>query len=302
MVLLLGWQFAAAEFVGAPLMVAIMALLFRRFLTRRMTEDARAQADKGIAGRMEGHAAMHMEVADDRPLLRRLVSADGWTSASHYFVMDWASVWLDIALGLLIAGAIAVVVPTGFWNAFFLAGHPALAKLWGPIVGPLVAVVSFVCSVGNVPLAAVLWNSGISFGGVIAFIFADLIILPILDIYRRYYGRRMSWFLLWTFYLSMAGAAYIVELLFAALHLIPATRSAQVMDAAISWNYTTWLNIAFLLLAGLLAFRFLRTGGPAMLRMMNAPPSYDEHDEHGGHGGHAAGVHTASADGVSARR
>jgi uncharacterized membrane protein YraQ (UPF0718 family) len=277
MVLLLGWQFAAAEFIGAPIMVAILALLFRRFLTRRMTDEARAQADRGLSGRMEGHAEMHMEVVDGRPLLRRLVSAEGRTAVSHYFVMDWASVWLDIVLGLLIAGALAVVVPSAFWNAFFLSGHPGVAKVWGPLVGPLVAIVSFVCSVGNVPLAAVLWNSGISFGGVIAFIFADLIILPILDIYRRYYGRRMSWFLLWTFYVAMAGAAYIVELLFGALGLIPATRSARVMEEAVSWNYTTWLNIGFLVLAAVLAFRFLRTGGPAMLRMMNAPAGAADH-------------------------
>jgi hypothetical protein len=285
MVLLLGWQFAAAEFVGAPLMVAIMALLFRRFLTRRMTEDATAQADKGVAGRMEGHAEMHMEVADGRPLLRRLFSPEGRTAVSHYFVMDWAAVWLDIALGLLIAGALAVMVPKGFWNAFFLSNHPSLAKVWGPIVGPLVAIVSFVCSVGNVPLAAVLWNSGISFGGVVAFVFADLIILPILDIYRRYYGRRMSWFLLWTLYLSMVGAAYVVELLFGALGLVPATRSARVLEETISWNYTTWLDLGFLVLAGVLIVRFLRTGGPAMLRMMNAPWMPGGHDMHGS--GHA---------------
>jgi uncharacterized membrane protein YraQ (UPF0718 family) len=269
MVLLLGWQFAAAEFVGAPIMVAILALLFRRFLSRRMIDEARTQAEKGIAGRMEGHVGMHMEVVDDRPLLRRLLSSEGRTAVSHYFVMDWVSVWVDIALGLLIAGALAVVVPTGFWNAFFVSGHPVLAKLWGPLVGPLVAIVSFVCSVGNVPLAAVLWNSGISFGGVIAFVFADLIILPILDIYRRYYGRRMSWFLLWTFYVSMAGAAYVVELLFGALGLVPAPGTARVLEETISWNYTTWLNIAFLLLAAVLVWRFLRTGGLGMLRMMS---------------------------------
>lgn len=273
MVLLLGWQFAAAEFVGAPIMVVILALLFRRFLTPRMIDASRAQAEKGIAGRMEGHADMHMEVVDGRPLVRRLFSPEGRTAVSHYFVMDWASVWVDIALGLLIAGALAVVVPTGFWNAFFLSGHPTIAKLWGPIVGPLVAIVSFVCSVGNVPLAAVLWNSGISFGGVIAFIFADLIILPILDIYRRYYGRPMSWFLLWTFYVAMAGAALAVELVFGALGLVPTTRSARVLEATIAWNYTTWLNIAFLLLAAVMVMRFLRTGGPMMLRMMDAAPA-----------------------------
>jgi uncharacterized membrane protein YraQ (UPF0718 family) len=185
--------------------------------------------------------------------------------------MDWAAVWLDIAGGLLIAGALAAWVPAEFWQSFFVVDHPLVATLWGPIVGPLVAVVSFVCSVGNIPLAAVLWNGGISFGGVIAFIFADLIILPILNIYRKYYGLKMAGFLFVTFYAAMAGAALIVELVFWALGFVPAERNARVVETALTWNYTTWLNIAFLVLAGLLVWRFLRTGGPAMLRMMNRP-------------------------------
>jgi hypothetical protein len=128
-----------------------------------------------------------------------MISDRGCTAISHYFVMDWAAVWLDIAGGLLIAGALAAWVPNTFWQSFFLTGHPALATLWGPIVGPLVAMISFVCSVGNIPLAAVLWNRGISLGGVIAFIFADLIVLPVLNIYRNYYGLKMAGFLFATF-------------------------------------------------------------------------------------------------------
>jgi uncharacterized membrane protein YraQ (UPF0718 family) len=185
--------------------------------------------------------------------------------------MDWAAVWLDIAGGLLIAGALAAWVPQEFWQSFFLIDHPLLATIWGPIVGPLVAVISFVCSVGNIPLAAVLWNGGISFGGVIAFIFADLIVLPVLNIYRKYYGLKMAAFLLVTFYTAMAGAALIVELVFGALGLIPAERRAKVVEASLTWNYTTWLNLIFLALAAMLIWRFVRTGGPHMLRMMNAP-------------------------------
>ena len=162
-------------------------------------------------------------------------------------------------------------MPNAFWQSFFLTGHPVLATLWGPIVGPLVAVISFVCSVGNIPLAAVLWNGGISFGGVIAFIFADLIVIPILDIYRKYYGLRMAAFLFVTFYISMAGAALIVEAVFAVLGLVPMQRTAQVVEASVTWNYTTWLNIVFLVLAAYLIWRFLKTGGPEMLRMMNRP-------------------------------
>ena len=136
---------------------------------------------------------------------------------------------------------------------------------------PLVAVISFVCSIGNIPLAAVLWNGGISFGGVIAFIFADLIVIPILDIYRKYYGPKMAGLLFVTFYVAMAGAALIIEAIFAVFGLIPAQRQARIIEASITWNYTTWLNIAFLVLAGLLVWRFLKTGGPEMLRMMNRP-------------------------------
>jgi uncharacterized membrane protein YraQ (UPF0718 family) len=162
---------------------------------------------------MEGHAAMDMSVTDGGSLRQRITSRKGLTAVSHYFVMDWAAVWLDIAGGLLIAGALAVWVPAKFWSSFFLSGHPVLAKFWGPVVGPLVAILSFVCSVGNVPLAAVLWNSGISFGGVIAFIFADLIVLPILNIYRKYYGLRVAAFLFVTFYTAMVGASFAVELI-----------------------------------------------------------------------------------------
>ena len=149
-------------------------------------------------------------------------------------------------------------------------------KIVGPLIGPIVAIVSFVCSVGNVPLAAMLWNGGISFGGVIAFLFADLIVLPILDIYRRYYGLRIA-LLLGVSYAAMAGAAYIVELIFGVAGLVPQQHSAQIVEPHITWNYTTWLNITFLFLAALLVWRFLKTGGPAMLRMMNKPAPAEAH-------------------------
>jgi uncharacterized membrane protein YraQ (UPF0718 family) len=228
---------------------------------------------------MEGHAEMDMSVTEGGSIWQRIRSDRGLTAISHYFVMDWASVWLDIAGGLLIAGALAAWVPDEFWESFFLTGHPVLATLWGPIIGPLVAVISFVCSVGNIPLAAVLWNGGISLGGVIAFIFADLIALPVLNIYRKYYGLKMAGFLFVTFYIAMGVAALIVELIFAALGLIPSGHRARVVEASISWNYTTWLNIAFLALAASLLWRFLQTGGPEMLRMMNrlAEPGHPHH-------------------------
>lgn len=272
MLVFLGWQFMAAELIGAPIMVALLVLLFRMFLSRDLRAQATEQAEKGIAGRMEGHAEMDMSVTEG-PLWRRITSDKGLTAISHYFVMDWASVWMDIVGGLLIAGALAAWVPSDFWQSFFLVDHPIVAKIWGPIIGPLVAVISFVCSVGNIPLAAVLWNGGISFGGVIAFIFADLIVLPVLNIYRKYYGWKMAALLFATFYTAMAVAALIVELVFGALGLVPTERNARVVEASLSWNYTTWLNIAFLLLAALLVWRFLKTGGPEMLRMMSRPMS-----------------------------
>jgi uncharacterized membrane protein YraQ (UPF0718 family) len=271
MLVFLGWQITLAELVGAPVMVVLLIVLFRLFLNRNLLEKAKEQADRGVAGRMEGHAEMDMSVSEGGTLWQRITSEQGFTAISHYFVMDWASVWLDIVGGLLMAGALAAWVPAESWQSFFLVDHPFVAKLWGPIVGPLVAVISFVCSVGNIPLAAVLWNGGISFGGVIAFIFADLIVLPVLNIYRKYYGLKMAGFLFVTFYAAMAGAALIVELIFGAFGLVPAQRNARVVEASVTWNYTTWLNIVFLVLAALLIWRFLKTGGPAMLRMMNRP-------------------------------
>jgi len=186
-------------------------------------------------------------------------------------VTEWAAIIRDLVAGLLIAGAIAAWVPDSFWQAFFITGHPLAARVWGPLIGPVVAVISFVCSIGNVPLAVVLWKGGISFGGVIAFIFADLIIAPILNIYRKYYGPRMALFIFGTFFAAMAAAGYVIEFAFGGLGLVPDRASAKIPDQGVSFDYTTWLNIAFLLLAAVLLVRFGRTGGPAMLRMMRGP-------------------------------
>jgi uncharacterized membrane protein YraQ (UPF0718 family) len=283
MALLIGWQFTAAEFVGGPIMIVLLAVLFRLFVRGRLIEQARAQAERGLAGSMEGHAAMDMSVQAEGSFWRRLFSAQGFTAVAHVFVMEWAAVVRDVVGGLLIAGAIGAWVPASWWRAFFFTSHPVISALWGPIIGPIVAMLSFVCSIGNVPLAAVLWNGGISFGGVIAFIYADLIILPILNIYRKYYGTRMALVLLGTFYAAMAGAGYLVEILFRAAGLVPRERAARVTTEAISWNYTTWLNIVFLILAAVLLVRFLRTGGLAMLRMMGGSAQAAVAHDHGGH-------------------
>jgi uncharacterized membrane protein YraQ (UPF0718 family) len=271
MAIVLGWQFTAAEFVGGPLIIIIASVLLRRLVRPHVLEAARRQAERGVKGSMEAHATMDMTVEDTGPLLRRLTSAPGLTSTAGYFVMDWAAVWRDILGGLLIAGAFAAWVPDSFWREVFLQHHSTLSVVWGPLIGPLVAIVSFVCSIGNVPLAAVLWNGGISFGGVISFIYADLLILPILDIYRRYYGMRMTLILSGVLYLSMVVAGLAVDLGFRALGLVPSGRHAKVVEASLALNYTTVLNALFLVLAGLLVWRFLATGGLPMLRHMNDP-------------------------------
>ncbi len=294
MALLLGWQFVAGEFVGGPLMIVLLVLLFRIFLKRQLVDEARQEADKGRLGSMEGHAEMDMSADVEGSWLKRLRTPQGFTATADYFVMDWAAVWRDIAIGLLLAGALAAWVPHSFWQGLFLAHHATLAKLWGPLIAPLVAIISFVCSVGNVPLAAVLWNGGISFGGVLTFIFADLIILPILHIYKKYYGWKMAGFLLVTFYATMVAAGLIVEFLFQGLGLERTARNAKVIEAGVTWNYTTYLNIIFLGLAAVLIWRYFKYGGGLkMLRMMNTPMgaghdhhghSHDDRDHHHDHG------------------
>jgi hypothetical protein len=256
-------------------MIVLLALLFRLFLRQRLLDAAAAQAAKGLAGSMEGHAAMDMSIQGEGSLWQRLRTRRAFTSVSHIFVMEWAAVIRDIVLGLLIAGAVAAWVPDSFWGHLFLSSHPLASKLWGPLIGPVVSLLSFVCSIGNVPLAGVLWNGGISFGGVVAFIFADLIIVPILVIYRKYYGTKMTLFILATFYVTMAAAGYLIELIFGGLGLIPAGRDAKVTEASVQWNYTTVLNIIFLIIAAAMCYRFVRTGGIPMLKMMGGVPGPD---------------------------
>ena len=266
---LMGWQFTLAEFIGGPVMIVLLVLLLRRAMTPALLAQARAQAERGIAGRMEGHAAMDMSLSGGS-ILTRALSQRGFTAISHFYVMDWASIWIEIVGGLLIAGALAAWVPYAFWTSLFLSQDPVWSKVVGPLIGPMVAVISFVCSVGNVPLAAVLWSGGISFGGVVAFLFADLIVLPILNIYRKYYGLRMTMLLFVLFYAAMAGAGYVVELAFGVLGLVPGERRTQILQLGVSWNYTTVLNIVALVVSAVLVWRFLRTGGPDMLRMMGS--------------------------------
>jgi uncharacterized membrane protein YraQ (UPF0718 family) len=279
---LISWQFAAAEFIGGPIMIVVLVFLFRFFLRDSLKNEAIEQADMGIAGSMEGHAAMSMG-EQHGTWKQRLSSKNGWIAISHSYVMNWTMLWRDVGVGLLVAGALGAWVPDSFWQIFFLVGHPSAAMIWGAFVGPLIAVASFTCSVGNVPLAAVLWNGGISFGGVASFIFGDLIILPILNIYRKYYGGKMTAFIAVTFYIAMVAAALVVETLFQVLGWVPHERHTAIVDAAITFNYTTVLNLIFGAVFVVLTVAFFRTGGPEMMRMMES----GEHD-HGAHGHHGS--------------
>lgn len=274
---LISWHFAAAEFIGGPIMIAVLVLLFRLTLKDSLKKEALAQAEKGIAGSMEGHAAMSMG-EQSGTWTDRLSSIAGWVNISHSFVMNWAMLWRDIGIGLLVAGALGAWVPNEFWKAFFLVDHPVAAMIWGAFVGPLIAVISFTCSVGNVPLAAVLWNGGISFGGVAAFIFGDLIIPPILNIYRKYYGGAMTWYMLVTFYIAMVVAALVVELIFGVASLIPHQRNVSILTETITFNYTTVLNIIFAVVSAVLVIVFYKSGGPEMMKMMD--DGGHDHDHH----------------------
>jgi uncharacterized protein len=285
LLVLLGWQFVAAEFAGGLLMIAILAIAFKYTLRARMVEVARAQAEKGLVGRMEGHGEMDMSITDG-PFLSRILSQRAVTAISHYFYMDLASLWQDMLIGFLISGALAAWVPNSFWQALFLTNQPALGAVWGPIIGPVIAALTFVCSVGNVPMAVVLWNGGISFGGVISFVFGDLVIIPVLNIYRKYYGGRMTLYLLCSSYVAMALAGLVIGGLFQLFGLVPTHHFIAVFQTRPAWNYTTFLDIAALVIATALGWRFLRTDGPEMLRAMGASPGRP-----GADGGHDPGRH-----------
>jgi uncharacterized membrane protein YraQ (UPF0718 family)/YHS domain-containing protein len=254
---LLGWEFALAEFVGGAIMIVLFTLLARLVLKRQETDAARERLGDG------GHAD---DAIQRRPWRERLTSQAGWADAASYAFADVKMVRKEIAAGYLIAGFLAVLVPVSVWNAVFVSGHGFWTSLENVIVGPFIAMISFVCSVGNVPLAAALWYGGISFGGVISFIFADLIAIPLLFIYRRYYGGRLTLKLLAVFWTVMSAAGLTVEYLFRGLGIEPTERPASVVPTSFAWNYTTFLNIVFILvLAGLwwLARNQQRLGGGA---------------------------------------
>src|SRR5258708_4350336 len=276
LLILLGWQFGAAEFAGGLLMAVILWILFKMTLRRRMVDEAKRQAERGVFGTThEAHGEMDVSITDGS-FLSRLFSPRAFTAISHAFFMDLNALYVDLGLGFLIAGALAAWVPNSWWQAFFLTSNPTLNQFWGPLIGPVISMLSFVCSVGNVPLAAVLWNGGISFGGVISFLFADLIILPILNIYRKYYGGRTALYLFLVSYGAMALAGFLIGSVFQLLGLAPTNHHVTVFETQPTWNYTTFLDLAFLALMAVLAWRFVTTGGIEMLRAHARRPEAGE--------------------------
>ncbi|MBC5804851.1 MAG: permease [Candidatus Eremiobacteraeota bacterium] len=244
--LLMGWQFTLAEWVGGLVLIAMMSLLVKLTYPTRLVEMARTHVE-AVSG---GHDHGDMTVEGDN-LWQKLRNPQTKVLVAQNFVMDWSMLWKDLVAGFLIAGVLSAFVPVAVWHRIFLTGAPPVLQVpANAVIGPLIAVVSFVCSIGNVPLAAILWASGISFGGVLAFLYADLIVLPLLDVYRRYYGLRMAAYIGVIFFVTMVLSGILMELVFAGLHQIPVPKpNIRVDMTTFSLNYTFWLNVIFAALA-----------------------------------------------------
>jgi uncharacterized protein len=281
--LLIGWQFALAEFVGGAIMIVLLAVVLPRVIPRRWIDDARTRLNSApSSGNGHAHPDTPTDTTNDaaindggddrgpqqqrRCVRERIRSLAGWSDAAGYTISDLRMLRKELVIGFLIAGFATVLVPTAVWQSLFLTGHGFWSSLENALLGPLLAILAFVCSIGNVPLAAALWVGGISFGGVISFVFADLITLPLLLIYRKYYGGRLTLRLLAVFWAVMSGAGLAVEYLFTVLGLVPTTHPHLVATEGVSWNYTTVLNL--IALAGFAVLYFLyrnreRFGGGA---------------------------------------
>ncbi|MGH8274716.1 MAG: permease [Gammaproteobacteria bacterium] len=236
--ILMGWQFAVSEYIGGIIMIVFFVLASRLVLTPAAIRAARRRLGEGDAG------SENAETNAD--WCKRLRSKAGWADAASYALADLRMLAKEMAIGYVIAGFLAALVPRSAWATIFLHGHGFWTTLENAVVGPFIAVLTFVCSVGNVPLAAALWQGGIGFGGVVSFIFADLITLPLILIYRKFYGGRLTLRLVALFWAVMSATGLAVEYLFTALGWIPSGRSAQIVLTTFAWNYTTFLNIVFI--------------------------------------------------------
>ena len=255
LVVLMGWQFAVAEFVGGPIMIILLALTGGAVIGARRATEARSRLTGDTANEhqmMSGVSEADQAELEAEPWRQKLTSKAAWSDAASYTMADLTMLRKELVIGYVIAGFLTVLVPVHVWNVVFLHGHGVWTSVENAFVGPLIAIISFVCSVGNVALAAALFKGGISFGGVISFVFADLITLPLLLIYRKYYGWRLTVRLLVWFWVVMAAAGLIVEGLFSVSHLIPTHRSTTIAPTHFSWNYTSILNVVFLALFGVL--------------------------------------------------
>ncbi len=249
--LLLGWQFMVAEWVGGIVLIAVMSVVVKLTYPKKLAEEARRHEE---AGGDHDHAA---DASSDETWRKKLAKPETRITIAHNFTMEWSMLWKDLLIGFVIGGFVATFVPTEVWRALFLVDAPAWLRIpANAMIGPIVAMLTFVCSIGNVPLAAVLWGGGASFGGVIAFLYGDLIVLPLLDVYRRYFGWKMAAYIAGILFASMVGAAILVGLAFSAAGAIPA-RGTDIRTTLTTFaiDYTFWLNLAF----GALALWLWRT-------------------------------------------
>ncbi len=275
---LIGWQFTLAEYVGGIVMIALLAMLLRRFIPAPLEAQARAHAQAAQAGHEHHMAGQQLSLRE------RLSSAAAWSDVAHNFRGDWQMLYREIGIGLVISGFVAQINQHAF-HTIFLGSSPALVRtVWGALIGPLIAMLTFVCSVGNVPLAAVLWSGGLSFAGVLAFIFADLVILPIVAIYRKYYGGAFAARLVALLLVTMIAGALIVQLLFSGLGLIPsgARPTGSGIFMGVQLDYKLVLNALGLLLFAALFAVTLRRGRVDPVCGMAVDRAQAEHLQYGG--------------------
>jgi uncharacterized protein len=251
LVILLGWRFAAAEFLGGPIMIVLLVIVGGMVFGKGAIEAAR-DALRSTSDHDHEHGPEANTQLQRLPWRVKLRSKAGWADAASYTMGDLKMLRKELVIGYVVAGFLAVLVPMSVWNEVFLHGHGVWTTIENAIVGPFIAFISFVCSIGNVPMAAALWHGGISFGGVISFIFADLIALPLVLIYRKFYGTKLALQLVAVFWTVMAAAGLAVEGIFAAFGAIPSSRPAQIVHTSFEWNYTTFLNLIFLVIFGVL--------------------------------------------------
>ena len=265
--LMLGWQFAVAEFVGGSVMIILLALTLPRVIPQALAEKVRSDElekdgkNPAFLAPSSGLTMLSMAGTTQKPEdlqdasksieeKSKWVEKKNWISAAGYTMGDFIMLRKELVIGFIVAGLAATVVPFSFWQSLFISNHGFLSALENAVIGPFLAFVSFVCSVGNVPLAAALWHAGITFGGVIAFIFADLLAFPLVMIYRKYYGNKIALRMSFLFWVIMSISGLITQGIFSLLKLIPSDSHRQMSMSRFGWNYTTILDLIFLLIFG----------------------------------------------------